>query len=723
MESITAREEGHRLPVVEDAAHAPLVNHRSQSLGTFGAMGTHSSHEARSVASGKGGALPSSDPALAKRATTIGKKGTNRSELLNRRIDRYALQIWPALPEVAPLEACDHIHDFSDRCLVRSEISPSEPPMDRAARTQSDRAVSDASWLGEFAVLAAICLLALNSGLYNLSPPMGWIDPGLYIFNFLNLAQNIADYGANYHSTRAPFIFLGWLSYRIFEPVLAQQVLVNLCYLIGLGSLLCVARANIPRQSQRLVFVLALALSPIWIRCFAEGYVDGLASAFALLGIAAALSRRPDRSEAVRGLAAGAAAGFAVATHPVPGIFATTAIFMIFLTGATDWRRLSIAILGAFCGGLGSLVLLGLISFWLGAPFLFLLPGAEAATRLLSTTGSNFALPLSVWVLEAPRAVLVPLTLAVMLAAITLRRTISPDRRVDGFLLASCIALGILALAEFHQRGVLQFRFYASYLLMIFIPLCALLISAGRDAAERKDIALAAVLALVLFPVSRWDTHVPFSFVWAILLGGCLLALIAFVLRRARLGLLAAVSALSLAAATDGELTRTFTVGNPAKPRLQAQLAAKIHDAVIAAGLLDHRIVTWFNRESAERANSSKAVSSYQLYFAGTVYKFSLFDGATASLGWDLTSLGFEMPKIGDAFYRQVASLARRPAAAVLLCVAEAECREGALRVSLEPSLIASERLATRIEIPDLPAIYLIVIEITPRPKSGATSN
>lgn len=612
---------------------------------------------------------------------------------------------------------------LSDSCLVRIENPPGEAPMNRAARTQSDQAVPETSWLGEFAVLTAICLLTLNSGLYHLFPPMGWVDPGLYIFNFLSLAQNVADYGANYHSTRAPFIFLGWLSYRIFDPMLAQQVLVNLCYLIGLLSLLCVARASIRRRSLRLVFVATLALSTIWIRCFAEGYVDGLAIAFALLGIAAALSRCPGKSDAMRGLAAGAAAGLSVATHPVPGILATVAIFLIYLTAATGWRRLSIAMLGAFCGGLGSLILLGLLSFWLGGPFLFLLPGAEAGSRALSASVSSFALPLSVWLPEAPRAVLIPLTLAVVLAAISLRRIISLDRRIDGFLITSCIALGILAMAEFHQRGVLQFRFYASYLLVIFTPLCAYLINAGRCTNARMDAALAAVLTLVLIPTWRWDTNLSFDFVWVILIGGSLLALIAFVLRRARLGLLAVVSALSLAAATDGELTRTLTVGNPAKPHLQAEFAARIRDAVITAGVSDHRIVTWFNRERAERAKRSEAISSYHLYFAGTVYKFSLFDGATASFGWDLTSLGFEMPKLEGAFYRQVAALARRPTAAVLLCMTEAECREGALQMAQEPSLIASERLATRIEIPNLPIIYLMVIEIASRSKAVTRSN
>jgi hypothetical protein len=604
---------------------------------------------------------------------------------------------------------------------VGREISASETPLDRAVSPQNDRAILDKTGLGEFAVLAAICLLALNSGLYNLFPPMGWVDPGLYIFNFLDLAQNFAEYGANYHNTRVPFIFLGWLSYRVFEPVLAQQVLVNLCYLIGLWSLLCVARASIARPALRLIFVLALALSPIWMRCFVEGYVDGLAIAFALLGIAAAMSERLDGSEAMRGLAAGAAAGFALATHPVPGIFASAAIFMIFITGAMSWRRLSIAMLGAFCGGLGSFVILGLVSSWLGGPFLFLLPGAEAGARGL-TSGSGFVLPFSAWLREAPRTVLAPLALAVVMAAALLRRAVGPDRRIYGLLLISCIALGILTLAEFHQRGPLQFRFYASYLLVIFIPFCALLVGAGRDADARRDVALAAALVLVLIPIWKWDAVVSFDVVWALLLGGCLLALIAFALRRARLGLLAAVSALSLAAVTDGELASTLTVDNPAKPRLQAQFAARISDAVIAAGVSDYRIVTWFNRESAERGNSSKAVSSYRLYFAGAVYKFSLFDGATASMGWDLTSLGFEMPKVEGVLYRQLATLGKRPAAAVLLCIDEAECRQGALRLSLEPTLIVSERLVTRIEIPDLPIIHLIIMEMASRPKTGAVS-
>jgi dTDP-4-amino-4,6-dideoxygalactose transaminase len=112
MEPITARGERHGLPLVEDTAQTPLANHRNQSLGTFGALGTHSSHEAGSVDPGEGGALLSDDPALAKRTTAIRKKGTNRSEFLDRRIDRNALPIWSAPPEVAPLQTCNRSHDF-----------------------------------------------------------------------------------------------------------------------------------------------------------------------------------------------------------------------------------------------------------------------------------------------------------------------------------------------------------------------------------------------------------------------------------------------------------------------------------------------------------------------------------------------------------------------------------------------------------------------------------
>lgn len=598
-----------------------------------------------------------------------------------------------------------------------NEIFPRVPHADCSARTESDPTHSRAPWQGEFAFCSVLCLLALNSGMYHLLPPIGWVDPGLYIFNFLNLTQNTAEYGPNYHSTRIPFVFVGWLSYRIFEPVLAQQVLANICYLIGLGALLCVARTAIARRSQRLIFVLAIALSPIWIRCFTEGYVDGLASAFALLGVAAALPRCADGSEYVRGFASGAAAGLAVATHPVAGIFAITSIALITVTDPVGLRRLSMSILGAICGGLSGLFVLAVMSFLLGGPFFFFVTGAEAGARLLSAPNSNFALPASKWVPEATRAVLVPLTLAVMLAAATLRRTIGTKSRVDGLLLASFIALGFLALAEFNQRGILQFRFYASYLLIFFIPLCALIFGAGQGAGRRKDIAFALTLALLLVPVWRWAADVPVKWVWTILVIGCLLVLSAFVVRRARLGLLAVISATSLATATDRELTRTLAFGDPVKPRLQAQLAARIRDAVVSAGLIDHRVVTWFNRGAADLTGRSNAVSAYQLYFAGTVYHLTLFDGATATFGWDMTSLGFEMPKLDGAFYRQAAAIAKRPTAAVLLCIVEVECRQGAIQLSLEPSLSTSERLTARIDMPNLPPFHLIVLKLSSAPK------
>jgi len=611
---------------------------------------------------------------------------------------------------------------FSDRRLVRLETSSDEALPHPPASPRSDRRLLDTPWLGEFAALAAICLLALNSGLYNLFPPMGWVDPGLYIFNFLSLAQNFADYGANYHSTRIPFLFLGWLSYRGFEPVVAQQVLVNLVFLVGLGALLALARATLDHQLARMVFVLAFALSPIWVCCFAQGYVDGLAISFALLGIAAALSRRVGGPDLACGFAAGAAAGLSVATHPIPGMFASTAISLIFVTRATSWRQFTVALLGAFSGGVASLLAMAAASLWLGGPFLFLLPSAELGVRSFETAGSSFVLPHSAWLLEATRAVLAPLALALVAAGAAMRRRSKLAGRIDGFLFTGCAALLLLALAEYSQRGLLQFRFYASYLLLIIVPLVALLFGdrrSGEAASGRADIALAFALGLLQIPIWQLGKIASFQIVWALLLTCCLVATVSFASHRIRIGFGATILALSLAATTDGELANILDIDNPAKPRLQAQFAGRIRDAVVVAGVSNRRIVTWFNRDSFEKADTSNAVSTYRLAFAGTIYRFSLFDGATAGMGWNLTSLGFEMPKLEGALYRQLTAIAKRPTAAVLLCIDEAECRQGVLQLSLEPLLIVSERFATRIEIPGLPTVHLVIIELMSRQKAN----
>ena len=82
-----ARDAG--VPVIEDNAHGLMGSYRGQALGTFGAMATQSFHETKNLTCGKGGALLLNDSALLDRARIVREKGTNRTQFVQGRVDKY----------------------------------------------------------------------------------------------------------------------------------------------------------------------------------------------------------------------------------------------------------------------------------------------------------------------------------------------------------------------------------------------------------------------------------------------------------------------------------------------------------------------------------------------------------------------------------------------------------------------------------------------------------
>jgi dTDP-4-amino-4,6-dideoxygalactose transaminase len=79
----------HGLALIEDNAHGLFGCYRDRMLGTFGALATLSFHETKNISCGEGGALLVNDPHLVSRAEFIREKGTNRSDFLRGRIDKY----------------------------------------------------------------------------------------------------------------------------------------------------------------------------------------------------------------------------------------------------------------------------------------------------------------------------------------------------------------------------------------------------------------------------------------------------------------------------------------------------------------------------------------------------------------------------------------------------------------------------------------------------------
>lgn len=90
MDALTALARDNELLLIEDAAQALGSTYRGRPLGTIGDLGTLSFHETKNVISGEGGALlVRDDGPFAERAEILREKGTNRTNFLRGRVDKY----------------------------------------------------------------------------------------------------------------------------------------------------------------------------------------------------------------------------------------------------------------------------------------------------------------------------------------------------------------------------------------------------------------------------------------------------------------------------------------------------------------------------------------------------------------------------------------------------------------------------------------------------------
>jgi len=92
MDTIMDIAKRYELYVVEDAAQALMGTYKGRMLGTIGHFGTLSFHETKNFISGEGGALLINDERFIERAEIIREKGTNRTQFINGKVDKYNWQ-------------------------------------------------------------------------------------------------------------------------------------------------------------------------------------------------------------------------------------------------------------------------------------------------------------------------------------------------------------------------------------------------------------------------------------------------------------------------------------------------------------------------------------------------------------------------------------------------------------------------------------------------------
>ncbi len=90
MDKIMAIAQKHHLIVVEDAAQGLMATYKNKPLGGIGHLGAYSFHESKNYSMGEGGALLMRDSQFIERAEIIREKGTDRSQFLSGKRDKYS---------------------------------------------------------------------------------------------------------------------------------------------------------------------------------------------------------------------------------------------------------------------------------------------------------------------------------------------------------------------------------------------------------------------------------------------------------------------------------------------------------------------------------------------------------------------------------------------------------------------------------------------------------
>lgn len=568
------------------------------------------------------------------------------------------------------------------------------------------------------AVLGGL-LLFLWSGVFDLFPTTGWVDPGLYIYWMLRPFENATLRGVDYHAARLGFILPGALAYRAFEMVTAHLVLTGGFYLMGLVAVLMMAASALRGFGARMLVLVVVGSNVLWISAFTRGYTDGPAMAYGLLALALLLA--PAQAPGARRHAwAGALLILAFCAHPVGGgIAGFTAIF-VGLARAISLRAVAVNGLAAVLGALACLAALGAIAFGLGMPFLFLRSLLPTVDLALAGAYELFFVSWREWMPQAPRVMLVPIILLLLLGG--LRGLWPLNRQRLAMFAAAVMPLVALGIWLLRSSSMAQTSFYASYLMLSLAPALILLlhrleqlqlgVTAGRLMGWVAVLLLATALGAWLPIGLRADAGFAMA-TWGVVGAAFLAGLLAWLARRPRASLAMLSLTIALAGSLNGDTGRGFNLADSANHRASQTVLRELHRFLDEPEPLRGRYHIWMNRDGFTAARGLGPGHLFDLKVGPTTLRMNLLDTLAASLGWHVTAMGFHMPRT-DIEPWQLATLeglTTEPATFIGFCAEPAECDQGLAALG-EMGLGASLLRSRTIAVPGAPAVTVVKARI-----------
>jgi hypothetical protein len=445
-------------------------------------------------------------------------------------------------------------------------------------------------------------ILAVSSN-WIFSPPQS-IDPWVYHGFFRNLQEYKADlFPGTYYGSRLSWILPGYVAYRFLPPLAANYVLHLGLWYTASFALYYAVRRTAGRQAG-LVAAVLLGSYIHFLYAVGSDYVDGPANVYLLLCFALLTAAADDGRKRLAPAFAGAAFAAVVYTNLFTILFAPVVAlyFALLARRARGWTlRGRLASLAWFLAGFAGLtVFLGCVNLGLAGSFEFYMPSVYYVMAHVGQPNA-WKLPVAQWIGQAEWLVLPVVVAGAALIALGSRRFRSSPAGLAaaGAFLLAC---GLMILCEWRGIPVLQYSYYASYLIPpAFVVIGALLGGLlddrpGAAGPLPASVALACVvLAIVTLPLWGYNAYLsqlrvhawPFA---PLALGG-LFAICCLV--RGKAASWAAVVALAACLATSSSIGYAFA-GRHAERETFARIA-QAADAVDAVRG-DEFIWFWYSK-------------------------------------------------------------------------------------------------------------------------------
>lgn len=603
-------------------------------------------------------------------------------------------------------------------------------------------------WRSVFGQRAGIILLVvlipnivLLAGNIQLFPPIGWVDPGIYIGYFWDLPGKIARFGTNYFSMRLPFTLVGYTINSILAPVPSAKLVALVFNTIAALSIYQLVSRRINAVAG-VATAWAITLDPIWIAAISRTYVDGPAMAYALAALAVILTACRQGDNRLRLGFGGALGAASIYTHPIMVLPLGIVVATDAMLQRQKLRAFSHDFIWIAFGAVFLTILLGFVSILLGGKFLFMLSDPWAFTRTFKGFGENYRYALSSWVPGGFRLLPVGALFALALIVLFLQRA-KRDMTFKFSVIGLASSGSVVAFLIFLDYGIggatLQSSFYSSYSL---IGLVFLIAAAAHRAFDEPELPISklGLFCVTLIPsiillfsaadqIWSWsDAHI--GLLWILLTVSFVTSLSMLVhdlplrptasiktlaqrslVRKSGFFLLTAT--IVICGIANKDTRRIFIIRSGINYESSFRSTIAVNKLIKKYITPNEKLFFWYDREEltgVDKAYGPYAV--YQLRFRDTYFYLNDWDSLAATWLWDRSSLGWSLPVLQSA---EQEKLTTRPARSLIvtLCIDISRCEEAQTALGKQ-NYLAKELERQRVDTKGYTPFWAVIYEATP---------